>query len=228
MKVVLNSQNIDLINAFINLQKTDYNSVEFINAKVEKILFDNVVIGNVDAYILENSNTYIQKAVDLIKKRYSYIPVIIIGEKLSYISNADIYIPYSYTSDNYKNLIVSIIKNILVYKNNFKKLYNLMTPISDIIEFGECKYDPTRRAFFYKDNLIKKLTAKQGGIIEVLSSNFGEVVKKEIILDKIWKKTDYFSSRSMDVYLTHLRKMLAENNIDITIKNISGIGLILE
>ena len=100
--------------------------------------------------------------------------------------------------------------------------------MSGIIEFGQCKYDPTRRTLSYKDKEIKKLSAKEGGILEVLSSNFGEVVKKEIILEKVWHKSDYFSGRSMDVYVTHLRRLLRDNEIDMNIQNISGVGLILE
>jgi DNA-binding response OmpR family regulator len=100
--------------------------------------------------------------------------------------------------------------------------------MSDVIEFNNCKYDPTRRTLFYKGKEVKKLSAKEGGIVEILASNFGEVVKKEIILEKVWHKSDYFSGRSMDVYVTHLRNLLKESDIDVNIKNISGVGLILE
>ena len=72
------------------------------------------------------------------------------------------------------------------------------------------------------------MTAKEGGILEILGSNFGTVVNKDIILEKVWQKSDYFSGRSMDVYITNLRNLLKKHNIDLTIENITGSGLILE
>jgi DNA-binding response OmpR family regulator len=69
---------------------------------------------------------------------------------------------------------------------------------------------------------------KAGGIIELLAINYGQVVKKEVILEKVWRKSDYFAGRSMDVYVTNLRNTLRNNKIKLSIKNISGIGLILE
>ena len=78
----------------------------------------------------------------------------------------------------------------------------------------------------YKE--IKKFSIKEGGILEILASNYGNVVKKEIILEKLWRKNDYFAGRSMDVYISYLRKTFKDNKIKLSIKNIAGIGLILE
>ena len=100
--------------------------------------------------------------------------------------------------------------------------------MADVIEFGNCRYDPTRRTLFFKEKEVKKLSAKEGGIMEILSSNYGEVVKREIILEKVWHKDDYFAGRSMDVYVTNLRKLFAAKSVFLSIKNISGVGLILE
>ena len=47
-------------------------------------------------------------------------------------------------------------------------------------------------------------------------------------MEKVWQKSDYFSGRSMDVYVTHLRRLFEKNGIKLEIKNISGIGLTLE
>lgn len=240
MKIVLNTPDSDLLNYFIRASKTpnlvpndfEDKSIDLLFSRVEAGIFDNISDPGVDAYIINVPVSYSQKSVDFIKKKHPYIPIVLFGpvENLAEIAGADIYIPYygHKVEEALATLFRLMVWNIGNYLRNFAKLRKLTTKMSSVIEFGQCKYDPTRRTLLYKDKEIKKLSAKEGGILEVLSSNFGEVVKKEIILEKVWHKSDYFSGRSMDVYVTHLRRLLRDNEIDMNIKNISGVGLILE
>lgn len=242
MKIILNTKNADLVNFFLRISKTSANfpkeyddkSVEILASRVEAGLFDNIADPSVDAYLIEVPVLYSQKAVDFIKKKTPYIPIILFGnpKDLSEVSGADIYLPFCpetlESEANVKSFFNLVVWNAANFLRNFKTLRKLTTKMADVIEFGPCKYDPTRRTFSFQDKEIKKLSAKEGGIIEVLASNFGEVVKKEIILEKVWHKSDYFSGRSMDVYVTHLRALLKNHDIDMSIKNISGVGLILE
>lgn len=249
MKIVLNTKSVDLVNYFLRASKlhsplpADYDNrnVEIQASRVESGLFDSISDPSVDAYLIGIPSPYSQKGVDFIKKKNPYVPVVIFGpiRHLNEISGADIYLPWNLDvqkelydlSDKtaiYKSFYDIAVWNIANYLRNFSKLHKLTTNMTKAIEFGQCKYDPTRRTLFFEGKEIKKLSAKEGGILEVLASNFGEVVKKEIILERVWHKSDYFSGRSMDVYVTHLRKLLQDNNMKMTIKNISGIGLILE
>jgi len=232
MKIVLNTQSSSILDDFIQLSKKD--TVEIINAKLEKMLFDSITIGDVDAFVLDDTTTYYQKAIDFIKKRHPYIPVVILmdQEKLEKINNADIYIPYTFSPHDYSTphstLYSLIYKNVLSYQTNFKSLQRLTMRIKETIEFGDCIYDPNKRTLYHKGKEITKFSVKSGGIIEMLAANYGTLVKKEIILEKVWLKSDYFSSRSMDVYVTNIRKVFRENKINMKIKNISKAGLILE
>ena len=242
MKIILNTKNADLINFFLRISKTSANfpkeyddkSVEILASRVEVGLFEHISDPSVDAYLIEAPASYSQKAVDFIKKKTPYIPIILFGnlKDLSEISGADIYLPFCSetleSESHVRNFFNLVVWNAANFLKNFKTLRKLTTKMADVIEFGQCKYDPTRRTFSFQDKEVKKLSAKEGGIIEVLAANFGEVVKKEIILEKVWHKSDYFSGRSMDVYVTHLRTLLKDHDIDMTIKNISGVGLILE
>lgn len=240
MKIVLNTPDSDLLNYFIRASKTpnivpndfEDKNIDLLFSRVEAGIFDNISDSGVDAYIINVPVSYSQKSVDFIKKKHPYIPIVLFGpvENLEEIAGADIYIPYygHKVEEALTTLFRLMVWNIGNYLRNFAKLRKLTTKMSSVIEFGQCKYDPTRRTLSYKNKEIKKLSAKEGGILEVLSSNFGEVVKKEIILEKVWHKSDYFSGRSMDVYVTHLRRLLRDNEIDMNIKNISGVGLILE
>jgi len=236
MKIILNTQSSELLNYFI---KASMNSAsgpeskraEIQGSRVESGLFDHIGAPSVDAYLIEVPTSYSKRAVDFIKKKTPYVPVILFGspDSLIEVSGADIYIPLcNYSEESFAIFYQIAIWNAGNYIRNFEKLRKLTTKMSDVIEFNNCKYDPTRRTLFYKGKELKRLSAKEGGIIEVLASNFREVVKKEIILEKAWHKSDYFSGRSMDVYVTHLRTLFRENDVDVNIKNISGVGLILE
>ncbi|WP_455584283.1 response regulator transcription factor [Bacteroides sp.] len=75
--------------------------------------------------------------------------------------------------------------------------------------------------------LSHTLTARETQLLQMLCEKKGEVVKRENILEKLWgTEDDYFASRSLDVFVTKLRKRFAEDQA-ITIKTIKGVGLSL-
>lgn len=228
MKIAISTDHSDFINLFQRKIKEHGN--ELLNVKVEANLFDCIEANLADAYILSNNFQYTKKSIDFIKKSNPYIPVILLndeeGESLN-VSRADIIINYNKTA-NIEYLISATLHNLYNYHRNFETLNKLTAKMHDVIEFGHCKYDPMRRVLYFKGKEIQKLSTKQGGVLEILAINYGQVVKKDIILEKVWHKSDYFAGRSMDVYVTHLRNLFSANGIDIEIKNISNIGLILE
>ena len=247
MKIAIYTQDADYINIFNKYTKsadpskpTYKNSIllqkevtEIIPVRTEKAFFDLISDESIEGFIIGLPASFSKKAIDFIKRRSIYVPVLLYGniKDLIGIGGADIYIPFiecENKESSIQGLFDIIISCVTTYSKNFGKLRKLMGKMAEIIDFDPCKYDPTRRMLFHKNKEIKKLSAKEGGILEILCINFGQIVKREIILEKVWKKDDYFSGRSMDVYVTHLRKILQENEINLKIKNISGVGLILE
>ncbi|MDR1876505.1 MAG: winged helix-turn-helix domain-containing protein, partial [Flavobacteriaceae bacterium] len=71
------------------------------------------------------------------------------------------------------------------------------------------------------------LTSRESGILELLVENKGEIVKRDDILLKFWGTTDFYSSRSLDVFISKMRGYLSKDD-SIGIKNIKGVGLILD
>jgi DNA-binding winged helix-turn-helix (wHTH) protein len=207
--------------------------LEILLVRNENSIFELISDETMEGFVIPSSLSFTKKFIDFLKRKTLYVPILIYGDidGLVNISGADIYIPFAPSDDkefSYQVLFDIIIRNVSTYSKNFGKLKKLMTKMAETIDFDACKYDPTRRMLSYKGKDVKKLSAKEGGILEILCSNFGQVVKREIILEKVWRKDDYFSGRSMDVYVTHLRRLFQEHNIKLTIKNISGVGLILE
>jgi DNA-binding response OmpR family regulator len=69
----------------------------------------------------------------------------------------------------------------------------------------------------------KKLSPKEAQLLELLVANPNALISREMALKKIWGNDDYFTARSMDVYITKLRKFLSEDP-RLNIKNIHGAG----
>ncbi len=76
-------------------------------------------------------------------------------------------------------------------------------------------------------NQTKKLTKKEGDLLKLLCLNINNISKREIILTEIWGDDNYFNGRSLDVFITKLRKYLKEES-SITIDNVHGIGFSLK
>jgi len=69
----------------------------------------------------------------------------------------------------------------------------------------------------------KKLTKKESQVLKMLAKLENQVVHRELILNAVWGKDDYFVGRSLDVFITKLRKYFA-NDPNVGIENIHGIG----
>lgn len=68
-----------------------------------------------------------------------------------------------------------------------------------------------------------ELTAKEADLLALLAQNLNETVKREDILIRLWGKNDYFLGRSLDVFISRLRKYLAKDD-SIEIQTIRGVG----
>jgi DNA-binding response OmpR family regulator len=73
----------------------------------------------------------------------------------------------------------------------------------------------------------KKLTKKETRILTFLCEHLNDIAPRELILKSIWGNNDYFSGRSMDVFISKLRKYLSYDT-NIQINNIHGVGFKLE
>lgn len=70
---------------------------------------------------------------------------------------------------------------------------------------------------------IEQLTHREAEVLKFLCERKNQVIKRDEILTAIWGRDDYFLGRSLDVFVTRLRKMLAEDPT-IKIENVHGIG----
>jgi len=73
----------------------------------------------------------------------------------------------------------------------------------------------------------KTLTQKEAEVLKLLCANRNKVLKREEILKLIWGDDDYFMGRSLDVFISRLRKYLKQDS-NIQITNYHGVGFRLE
>ena len=69
----------------------------------------------------------------------------------------------------------------------------------------------------------KKLTTKESELLSLLCAHMNEILQRDFALKKIWIDDNYFNARSMDVYITKLRKHLRMDE-EVEIINIHGKG----
>jgi DNA-binding response OmpR family regulator len=92
----------------------------------------------------------------------------------------------------------------------------------DIYEIGKFIFNARLRTLTI-GNTERKLSPKEGQLLEMLAMAPNSLVSREAALKKIWGADDYFTARSMDVYVTKLRKYLGDDQ-QIALKNIHGSG----
>ncbi len=100
--------------------------------------------------------------------------------------------------------------------------HDFQTGTKDIFEFGKFVFNAKLRTLTSEGD-EKKLSPKEAQLLELLAVNSNALISREMALKKIWGSDDYFTARSMDVYITKLRKYLSEDP-RLHIKNIHGAG----
>lgn len=90
-------------------------------------------------------------------------------------------------------------------------------------EFSGFKFNSKLRFLTYKTDKPIKLSPKENQLLRLLVLHINDLLPRDIALNKIWRDDNYFTSRSMDVYIAKLRKYLSADE-KVQILNIHGEG----
>lgn len=93
---------------------------------------------------------------------------------------------------------------------------------SHVYQLSTYSFDSIKQILEHDGKEIK-LTRKEMDLLSLLCEHQNQVVDRSYALKKIWYNDDYFNARSMDVYITKLRKHLKKDP-KIKLKNIHGVG----
>jgi len=93
---------------------------------------------------------------------------------------------------------------------------------SPVYTLGKYTFD-TQKQILHSDDISYKLTTKELELLKLLCDNTNQVLERNYALKTIWEDDNYFNARSMDVYITKLRKYLKDEPA-VEILNVHGKG----
>ena len=112
----------------------------------------------------------------------------------------------------------------LVYRMEaiLRRVKGVKTPVAVRYKLGKFTFETQRQILTIGREQLK-LTTKESELLSLLCAHANDVLLRELALKTIWIDDNYFNARSMDVYITKLRKLLkADPNIEIN--NVHGKG----
>ena len=132
-------------------------------------------------------------------------------------AGGDDYLTKPFSFDEFELRIQSLLKrvNIHVVEEEVK-----------VYQLGKFEFNVDEHTI-RKDADKKTLTKKENQILKILCKNKNQVVAREIVLTAVWGQDDYFVGRSLDVFITKLRKYFKDDE-SVQILNIHGVGFKLE
>lgn len=190
---------------------------------LEREAFD-VVVSDVEMPVMDG-----KEMTHAIRERHPNLAIILITGLTTardvingYQSGADFYIKKPFLPEELDAHIQAILR---------MKRENRPAPIAEketnvTYTIGQYRFVPSGNQLLFGDER-QNLTPKEARILEMLCQRKGEVVNRDEILTAIWETADFYSSRSLDVFITKLRKYLSKD-LNITLKVLKGVGICLE
>jgi len=168
----------------------------------------DVMLPNIDGFTIASEIRAINKVIPLIFLTAKKLKEDVLR---GYGLGADDYITKPFDTD----ILLAKIKAIISRREGSKK-------VSDELKIGKYVLNTKIRTLRTGTD-ERKLSPKEAQLLELLAESPNTLVSRETALKSIWGSDDYFTARSMDVYITKLRKYLTDDS-NISIKNIHGAG----
>ncbi len=157
-----------------------------------------------------------------IRKKNTQIPIIFLSAKTL---KEDVLKGYQVGADDY--LTKPFDSEVLLYKIKaiFQRKDSEKGNEEEVFEFqiGNFYLNSKLRQLIYKGGEPQKLSPKENKLLKMLAQHKNDLMPRELALTKIWRDDNYFTSRSMDVYIAKLRKYLSKDD-KVEIVNIHGEG----
>jgi DNA-binding response OmpR family regulator len=141
-----------------------------------------------------------------------------------------------YEEDN--SILPELIKNsleatgkfiVLIENESFEHVFQKPSkknlPVRPAL-FGNFLFDNQARTLQWKEEKPQKMTNKENKILLLLLENAGSIVTRSLILSSLWGVKSLYTSRSLDIFIYHLRKMLKKDP-SVVIQTIRGEGFLL-
>ncbi len=158
-----------------------------------------------------------------IRKINTEIPILFLTAKsmtedkiTGFEAGGDDYLTKPFSIQEFQLRVKALLRRVKVAKTEDEKVYNI----------GLYSYDKENQILTISGK-EKTLTKKEAQILRLLYKYKNQVISREIILKGVWGQDDYFVGRSLDVFITKLRKYFGEDP-RIVISNLHGVGFKFE
>jgi len=137
------------------------------------------------------------------------------------------------TVEKTKEVLENLGAKVYVSKNtHFLKAFKKDTAVNDeeqdMYKLGNYKFDVNARTLTDKNGEVQTLTPKETELLSAFCSNPNQFLSRDGLLDKIWGESNYYNSRSMDVYISKLRDKLAgDKDVKLMTVHWKGFKLVL-
>jgi DNA-binding response OmpR family regulator len=153
-----------------------------------------------------------------IRKTDPYTPIIFLTSKSQ---TEDVVKGFRIGANDYVRKPFSMEELIVRIKAQLDRL-RIRQNQSDWIAVGNYSFHPTKQLLKFKEQ-DSTLTAREASLLQILVEHANEVTDRSLILTQIWGSDDFFNARSMDVFITKLRKKLLDDP-QIQLLNVRGFG----
>ena len=209
----------------INLKRGGYEVVEAENGAAAMELYD-ACGGDIDVAVLDVMMPRMDgfTLAREIHKISPETPIIFLTAKTlkedvleGFKIGAEDYITKPFSMEELTFRIEAVLRRVAGSKNRNKNIYHI----------GRFEFDKLKQTLSYTDDagtpVVQKLTTKEGDLLALFCLHGNEVVQRDYALRTIWVEDNYFNARSMDVYISKLRKLLSPDP-EVEIINIHSKG----
>jgi two-component system OmpR family response regulator len=147
------------------------------------------------------------------------VPIIFLTAKSM---KEDVFEGFSIGADDYITKPFSMEELLYRMQAILRRTKGEISKKQEIYNIGKYRFDTNKHLLILGDR-EQKLTTKESDLLSLLCNNANQVLERNFALRTIWIDDNYFNARSMDVYITKLRKYLKEDP-SIEIMNIHGTG----
>jgi DNA-binding response OmpR family regulator len=197
----------------VDLCKDGVESLQYFRNKEYNICILDVMMPKMDGFTLASK----------IREENSQIPILFLTARSL---KEDKLKGFMLGGDDYITKPFSIEELILRINVFLKRSMADVRKIKELVEIGRYTFDHDNLLLTH-NTIDKKLTQMEADILGYLYTRQGEVIRRSEILKSVWGEDDYFSGRSLDVFISKLRKYLKEDE-NIKISNFHGVGFKLK
>ena len=200
------------LNGFeVKLYRDPQMALDFFKAKEYDLCILDIMMPGKDGFTLAREIRKIKPG-----QRFLFLTAKKMKEDImkGYDVGADDYIIKPFDSD----LLLKRIQVIL----RRSTIVNALEEAKDEYCFGKTRFKPAARELVF-ENSLRRLSPKEAELMLPLSKRLGTILLRSEALQLIWKEENFFTNKTMDVYLARLRKYLEEDQT-VKIENVHGKG----